>query len=80
MQLRQARARQRDAEQKYEKVKGAFEREQAQHADALEVRDAFDGLGGLQAWPMVPGKRVLPVGLNEDFDGRISQVLIPLPM
>lgn len=72
-QLRQARVRQKEAEQKYEKVKGAFEREQQRHADELEVRDAFDELGGLQEWPMVPGKRVLPVGSTEDFDGRISQ-------
>ena len=73
VQLRQARARQREAEGRYEKVKGAFEREQQRHADQLEVRDAFDELGGLQEWPMVPGKRVLPVGGLEDFDGRISQ-------
>jgi hypothetical protein len=36
------------------------------------VREAF-GERGLEEWPMVPGKRVLPVRPQEAFDGRISQ-------
>merc|ERR1712167_490658 len=56
---------------------GEAKREQeqlaAQHAEALEIRDAFGENPGLELWPMFPGRRVFRVLDGDNFDGRVSQ-------
>merc|ERR1711939_1029243 len=42
-----------------------------QHAEELEIRDAF-GEGGLEVWPMFPGRKVVRTLSSEYFDGRVS--------
>ena len=64
--------RMRRAESKYEAAKAAQEQLAKQHAEALEVRDAF-GERGLEEWPMFSGRRVFRVLDADEFDGRVSQ-------
>jgi len=43
-----------------------------EHAEALEIRDAF-GDKGLEEWPMFPGRKLHRTLDSEHFDGRVSQ-------
>jgi len=70
--MREADARAREAEARCEAAQRDAERQAAEHALALEIRDAF-GETGLETWPMFPGKRVWRVADSSNFDGRVSQ-------
>jgi len=67
-----AHARMVAAEGKYDQAKKAQDQLAQQHAETLEVRDAF-GEKGLEIWPMFPGRRVHRVLDSDTFDGRVSQ-------
>lgn len=60
------------AEGKYAEARKAQETLEKQHADVLEIRDAF-GEKGLELWPMFPGRKVHRVLDTDEFDGRVSQ-------
>jgi len=60
------------AEGRYEEAKKAQQKLAQQHAEELEIRDAF-GEGGLEVWPMFPGRKVHRVLDSDEFDGRVSQ-------
>ena len=67
-----AHKRMHAAERKYEVARRAQEQMEEQHAEVLEIRDAF-GEEGLEVWPMFPGRKVHRVLDSDEFDGRVSQ-------
>merc|ERR1719440_915389 len=60
------------AEGQFAEARKAQEQLARQHAEALEIRDAF-GEKGLEIWPMFPGRKVHRVLDTDEFDGRVSQ-------
>jgi len=70
--MEEADARAREAEARMKEARRAQEAQAEIHKEELEIRDAF-GEGGLEAWPMFPGKKVWRVADGSDFDGRVSQ-------
>ena len=60
------------AETKYAEAKKAQEELVKQHSEVIEIRDPF-GEGGLESWPMFPGRKVHRVLDSDEFDGRVSQ-------
>ncbi|KAL3927449.1 MAG: hypothetical protein SGPRY_002816 [Prymnesium sp.] len=69
--MREADERAREAQILYEAARKEQEEQAVKHKEELEIRDAF-GDGGLEHWPMYPGKKVLRVMDGDEFDGRVS--------
>lgn len=68
----EARSRMKAAEAKYAQAKATCDEMSRRHGETLEIRDAF-GEGGLESWPMFPGRKVCRVLGVDNFDGRVSQ-------
>jgi len=67
----EAHSRMVEAEKKYQVAKVSADEMARRHAEELEIRSAF-GEGGLEIWPMFPGRKVHRVLESDHFDGRVS--------
>jgi len=70
----QAEEELRAAKAQIEQERRTAERLRAENEKSEEVREMLQALDGrtLEAWPMVPGRKVLRVHDSNEFDGRVS--------